>query len=62
MVDQRRENRGVVLELWFRNFAKKDEVKRLQGEMERTRIDGHPAVTGQPQVQFECLTWRSNMR
>ena len=62
VVDQRRQNRGVVLELWFRSFAKKDEVKRLQGEMERILIDGHPAVTGQPQVQFECTTWMSNAR
>jgi hypothetical protein len=62
VVDQRRQNRGIVLELWFRSFAKKDEVKRLQGEMERILIDGHPAVTGQPQVQFECTTWMSNAR
>ena len=62
VVDQRAQNRGVVLELWFRNFAKKDDVKRLQGEMERILIDGHPAVTGQPQVKFECTTWKSNVR
>jgi hypothetical protein len=53
VVDQRMENRGVGIELWFRNFSKTGDVKMLQVNLEKVLIDGHPAITGQPLVKLE---------
>ena len=53
LVDKRKQNAGIRLELWFRSFKDKHLMNTLLLNMEKCLVDGYPAINGQPQVQFE---------